>query len=608
MKSRKIRDTIISILLITSLILSVIIVSCSEDGGITTTSNTIAINNSYSEESIVTDAISATFEAVGKGAAKQTGEIGMGWVLGAMGLSSQSGVNWSKQLAIIDADLDSIISLLNEADDELSSIDSILNVINCTLEETSLQTDLAAIQTNYDTYNTLLLTASQGDTIPNSDMLSFSNTVINGNGSMPSIADALSNIQVNINEQSGVIVACMQPIPKPTVGFGRDTIYYAQAQSLVNKYYYYQTIGLGLLSEAYHYMAWVDAGSPGEKYTSADSVQLVCGANSQTEIDCNEVIVQMNVTYNSLLQQFKFVGDGYTDENLIFQLTSNGGIAWVRSLENFTQQSGADCTYPLTNTNLCGPTAGLYNQPLSFTTYYGTSGIHFADLTLLQSNLLGSASTVESFSTIGDYMESVGFQNMSNKILIADTLISLNPDAHNGNNNFVDTMHIVPFIDTDLGYFVDCDGNKKLMYASEPDFCKAMGNPGLKVEDDCDHANGYLYTITYKVTNTASGKWYYLSGTAKWCNKTTYTQPTTWTSTAYAPGWSFYQINSAPQKRFLLPVRTDFSGSFGCLSGYSNLNSDGVYTKCGADYQEYLNVNLPKPPTCSIANVNPPCN
>ena len=41
---------------------------------------------------------------------------------------------------------------------------------------------------------------------------------------MPSIGDALNNIAVNINEQSGVIVACMQPIPQPASGtIGLDT-------------------------------------------------------------------------------------------------------------------------------------------------------------------------------------------------------------------------------------------------------------------------------------------------------------------------------------------------------------------------------------------------
>ena len=124
------------------------------------------------ESSEYSTAISTTFHYVGQGAAKETGEVGMGWALGAMGLTSSSS-NWNAQLALISAQLDSIINLLIVADNELASIDSILNVINCTLEETSLQTELAAIQTYYNTYNTFLLTAQQGDTIANADMLAF---------------------------------------------------------------------------------------------------------------------------------------------------------------------------------------------------------------------------------------------------------------------------------------------------------------------------------------------------------------------------------------------------------------------------------------------------
>ena len=247
MKSKQIRDVIIGLLLLSTHGISVFIVSCSQDDDLLSISSRSNPGYHYSgESSAYSTAIATTFKYVGQGAAKETGEIGMGWALGAMGLTSSS-FNWQTELSIISAQLDSIIRLLAVADDELSSIDSILNVINCTLEETSLQSELAAIQTYYNTYNTFLLTAQEGDTIPNADMLAFSNDVINGSGSMPSVEDALNNIAVNINEQSGVIVACMQSIPKPGSGtIALDTLYYQQVQSLLNKYYYYQTIGLTL--------------------------------------------------------------------------------------------------------------------------------------------------------------------------------------------------------------------------------------------------------------------------------------------------------------------------------------------------------------------------
>ncbi len=611
MKGKKLRDIVVSLFLITSLGISAFIVSCSDEvSNVITADHRSAYHQHVNgkEDDIINSAISTAFGQIGDGAFGDLGSVGMGWVLGSMGLAGSSGPNYIKQLHIIEADLDTIISILNDVDAEVHSIDSVLGVLKCALEENSLTNEIAAINTNYEIYNTFLLSASQGDTIPNSQLMSFANLVINGNGTQPSMATALSNIQVNINEQSGVIVACMQSISKPDIGtFGLDTNYYAQAQSLLSKYYYYQTIGLGLLSEAYHYNAWVDAGSPGEEYTNADSVQKVCSENSQSAIDCNFVVVVTNTTYNSLLEQFSFVGAPYTDANLIFQQSSNGGIAWVRSLEDFTQQAGSNCNFPLTNDNLCGPTVGLYNQQLSFTTYYGTQNFQFAGNSEL-SLLVSDVSAIAPFpGPNGAYLDSMGFENMSNKILIADTLLKLNADDSHEYDNYMDTMHIVPFIDTEGGVFTDCDHNQSAIFNDEPHFCYALGYVDATYVDDCAYPNYSYYKMNYTVSNTASSNWYFLKGAGYFCNDGNWEKPIAWDSPSQAPGWSYYLDNSIPQKRFLMPVRINLGSVQGCSEGFSPLNRGGMASKCGADYEAFLSINLPKPPTCSIPNVNPPC-
>lgn len=612
--NKKFSDLLIGCLLISTLSLAIFIVSCSDDSPVTpinASRNTGYHTHVHTGVDLSTSVIGIVFGQIGVGAVEEVGQVGMGWVLGAMGLTSQS-PNYTHQLEIINDDLDSIINLLNDADDLLTGIDSILNVINCTLQQTSLQAELSAIQTQYTQYNVFISTAAQGDTIPNTDMQNFANTVINGSGSQPSIEDALSSIQVNINTTDGVIVSCMETVPVVAAGtFGQDSIYYPKVQSILNYYYYYQTIGLGLLSEAYHYNAWVDAGSPGSSYTSADSVMLVCDDNSKSALECNEVVVQTNTVYNTLLTQFNFVGEQYTNSDLIYQLSSGGqSFVWIRSLEDFTEQSGAGCTYPLETGNYCGPAAGYPNQTLSYSIYYGTSGFELSGLTGFNA-LVDDATPIESYATIGDYLQTLGFENMSNKILISDSLVLLTDVSP---NSYFDTMHVVPFINTSDGTYTNTGGTVRALYSEVNDFKHLMGGSpySINYEGSCVGGSGGIYKVHWRNDNSSAGSWDYLDGYTELCeyegnSGNQVIVPLYWLS-GYAPGWSYYLVNSSPQKGFLLPVRSDFSGSTNCLPGYSNTNIQGVVTLCGEDYQDYLDVNLPEPATCDLPNITPPCN
>jgi len=523
---------------------------------------------------------------------------------------------------------------LAETNAELTEINNTLEILNCSIQNTALQPETQAIQTYLDTYNTLMLDASENDTNGQyANFTSFANDVINGTSTLYSVPAALSGIQVNVNTGSGVIVSCLGPIPKPANGtFRGDSVYYVSAQSLLNYYYYYQTIGLGLLSEAYHWKAWVAAGGPstGQGY-SADSVQLIC--NEQNALfDCNSVIVQTNNVYNTLVTEFKEVGAPYTGEDLLFQKNTYGDIfVWVRSLEDYTEQSGTNCNYPLNVNNLCGPTAGKSGSPaLSYNTYYGTQKFIYPSLYQLNSLVNPSPSTS---GTIGNYLDSLGFENMNvnpPKILIADTLIQLRSTG-NDFAYYIDTMTVIPYISPGYPVFTQenyyGDVNKRAIYSELYDF---IGYNKTNAPDVSMYYTGYTVISSapcsqYSGTQRGIQTSWFTSGSAlpwggpvgfsgfiQFCqDEDSYNvhdiAPFKWNSTSAAPGWSYYSVNSNPQNAFFIPVRTDFSSADGCLTGYSNLNSGGFITMCGEDFQNYLNINLPVSPTCSIPNVSPPC-
>ncbi|MEZ4691299.1 MAG: hypothetical protein R3A12_14520 [Ignavibacteria bacterium] len=114
-------------------------------------------------------------------------------------------------------------------------------------------------------------------------------------------------------------------------------------------------------------------------------MQAVCNDNSVTEFYCNEVMVNTNDLYNSLLIQFSYGGASYTNNYTILQNINNNPVVWVRSLEDFTSQSGYNCPDTLTNSlsqdvrkQPCGPTMGCVISVLGDTVYRGTSGFSYA--------------------------------------------------------------------------------------------------------------------------------------------------------------------------------------------------------------------------------------
>ncbi len=643
MKRRKLLDIIISIFLISSLGLTAFIVSCSDQDIISSYDSDQSSpyhQHIHGVRGPVADPVTAIFEMVGQGAARELGSVGMGWALGAIGLTGASGPNWEEEFNTINTDLSDIISLLNEADNELASINTVLNEINCSQQSNSLQEAITAINVQLGSYNKIMESFNLQDTAQYQYCLEFANMVINGSSTQYSIPFALNEIVSNMTFPTGnVISACLGTIQNPANGtFRGDSIYYVGAQSVLNYYYYYQTIGLGLLSEAYHWQAWVAAGAPGAgSGYSADSIQNVCNDNSAKD-ECVYIVNQTNIQYNTLLGEFKQVGAPYTGEDLIYQKNVNGeNVVWVRSLEDYTAQSGANCNYPLNINNFCGPTFGKHGSTLSATTYYGTQNFTFPSLIELN-GLVDPTPTTS--GTVGYFLDSVGFENMNvspPKVLIADTLVKL-VSTGNDFNYYIDTMSVIPYISPGYPPFtVENSHNsvyKRAIYSQLYDFigynqgsgatAVAMYYKGYTVisNNACqDNGSGFRPVQTNWYTAGSANPWGGIngySGYIQFCqDQATYNltiiTPFTWVTGTTPPGWSYYSRNSSPQNAFFIPVRTNFSGSTGCLPGYHNLNLNGngaFITLCGEDFQNFLNLNLPAPPTCDSTNfpyANPMC-
>lgn len=638
MKRTNLRDIIITFFLISTLGVATFIVSCSDQDNIISAFNADQSSpyhqHIHGEEELFNAAVTSIFESTGQMAANQLESDGIGWAFGAMGLASQS-PDYTAQLNEIIQDLGIIIADINETNAELAEIEQILSTNNCDYEQSQISPDITTISTFYSIYQDYLYTAnSTHDTIPNDSMISWANEVLNPNTGIPQAMQAIWN---NFGEPAGsnAITSCIDTIliPAPRSGtFREDSIYYAGALNVLYYYYYWQTIGLGLISEAYHYNAWINAGMPGsDSAYGVDSVQLICSdsSNFNVQVNCNAVIQASNNMYNSLLTQFQKVGAPYTGDDLLYQKGLNGeNIVWVRSLEDYTAQSGTACNYPLNATNLCGPTAGKFGSTLSYTTYYGTQNFTNPGFTELN-GLVNPTPTTS--GTIGNYLDSLGFENMNvspPKVLIADTLVKLTSTGHDF-NYYIDTMSVIPYISPGYPVFTveDSHGSvyKRAIYSELYDFIGyssvaqyvAMRYTGYEVQSSSSGCmTDWRKIKTTWVAYCSPSPWgggCAQSGSIVFCQdwdggNGSYDildfTPFSWSP---APGWSYYSTNSNPQNAYFIPVRKNFSGTTGCASytgptgpaNYKNFNSQGVVTRCGADFQNFISVNFPEPPTCT---------
>ena len=209
--------------------------------------------------------ITTLFKSVAEGAAGEIGSSSVGWAFSALGLSDESGPDYSDQFHKIDQDLQEISNQLNKISGQLSDIYNELKVINCTLWSTN--SDLGMAQSSIvgrmvDFQNLMgqaLDTTSPGNRLDINDMRDWVTSVLGDSGAVPAgnvaIQTAMENLEIYLpgGPNGGVIPACVQAILAPDDNtFGTDTVYYNQVKLLLNYFYGYQVEALYLYSEAMH--------------------------------------------------------------------------------------------------------------------------------------------------------------------------------------------------------------------------------------------------------------------------------------------------------------------------------------------------------------------
>jgi len=601
MKTRKVRDILVGFLLTLSLGLGGILVSCSEDNGVFNDPGSSGIDP-FGGSGAETSTISTLFLSLGKGAASEIGGELAGWTLGAMGLTAASGPNYQQQINKILSQLQAIVSILNQINTELITINNTLTTLDCHTQQSTLLSEISAIKSSYQHYQSITFTASQGDTIPNSELKEWADIVLLGNASYMALQPALNSIVTSLESTGGPIISCIQQTtPLEEGGFGADATYYNRVSFFTNYYYYYQTLALMMISEAEHYYAWYNAGQPGGSFISADSVQQVCTSNPTSQIHCNNVAIETNDLYNAVIKQMTDGGAPYTNDYVLYQHFQEKPRVWVRSLEDFTTAAGYNCNSPLTNSNPCGPTSGTWQSTLQVNTYREMGPFHFAqneDLTkLLDPSKIGTA-------TNGHYLSTQGFENMTQKTIVAPQLINVTFSHDNV------SREAIVFFNTDVapvnGIYsvINTQDGFRSVFSSHQESNKS---------GQCGAGNNYISKLYHYRTSgnfPTADSW--TSGFAKirTCGDGHYVTPFEWTDHNYTgsdcciPGFMKERPGGSPA-RFLMPVMIPTDNN--CTNNWTPFNKGNVYTMCRDDFKNFLNSNVPRPPTCDIPNIPSSC-
>ncbi len=572
----------------------------------------------YSE----TSATSQLFLAVGKGAASEVGGAAAGWALGAMGLSDGSD-DVATQLAQIYSELIEIEDTLEMMSTELVDIKDAIQQLDCDSLSSNTSAARALIDSLSQDYNTFVQTASGSgplnnppavppiscpvsQTSPGDCLENWVNAVLDDSSTTTGILNALNQINqalINVGSSQGIIAACLAPgvLPSPTAGTFDDSPYYEQVANLLNYYYNYQTRGLLLLVEAYHFRAWQDLGQPGGDFStdpSASSEICTQATDGAVITACTNAVNDTNTIYNNLLNQFETAGAPYSDSNVLLHYVTDAGAEdaaanlYVRSLEDFTAAAGDSCPSPLTSVNQpCGVTVG-YGLKSFRVNYSDQDNWVVARSTQLQTLLDGQGSS----QTPAEYLNSVGFENMADKIVLTPDLVyfTIGQSGSSVGYNaaawcFIDTdisnsFSKQPFCSSSAVFdkLLQVTGNKSLACRGYPQKVPIYGkNSHLPT-----NRNGF-----YDVTFTPGGGG---GNNTDYCR---YFPPNP------QPGWMMLNLGNNPQYRWPA-IAVD---KVTCTNGRSLTNPGGAFTRCRDNFDAWFARIVSALPTASgISILNQP--
>ncbi len=294
------------------------------------------------------------------------------------------------------------------------------------------------------------------------------------------------------------------------------------------------------------------------------------------------------------MSQFTKAGAQFTDDNfLMYNDDDNPGL-WVKSLEEFTVANGDNCPDLLTSDNPCGVLASLYTAapPLSVT-YRGYMFWEWEGLNSWTELLSGWVS-----GTPGDYLEdSLGFQNMKNKIFIDQSTVSIML-IHSHKN-----IDVVPFFDTDIDKYAG--GGDYQPFQDSDGFNYVVHSEKVNSEHGCSGSGGYRWKYSKNPDFPSSRNDFYdIDAEILYLYNTEVCKNFT---VENAPGWLYDNTgNSAVQYHFVSASLKD-NESFECTESRSPTNTGGVWTKCGDNFTSFLEAEVPRPPTCADSTIVPAC-
>lgn len=330
--------------------------------------------------SSITDILSAALGSAAKGAAGAAGSDLFGWALSAMGIG---GSDTSSQIL---SELQEIETTLVDICNELAAIDTELQKLVCATDADWLTEPASAIDTWYADYMDYVTDAQFGAPPSQEVMQVWVDEVLDADTGALHAITQLKDFGT-ASTSSGSIADCIQAqtsaIGAPDSESLDDRPYYeAIVAPIQNWFYGYNTIGYTVLVEAYHYQAWVDAGSPSGDI--ATEIPDVCTTSSGgTDFNCVQAQTVYNVQVLPWLEQEIAVGGApySTDDYVMVNGWQTGsGAGWwliATNLEAYTEAAGGDCASPLTSTDLCGPLVGnaaTFEMPSVLYGSYGASG------------------------------------------------------------------------------------------------------------------------------------------------------------------------------------------------------------------------------------------
>lgn len=504
---------------------------------------------------------------IGKGAAGQVGGTVAGYVLSAFGLSGGDTSGIQGELATINQTLIAI-------ENELDAIDTAIVQADCNQEANQAHGPASVIKSRYDTYvgyiNEARGLSSSGDLVPPSvsTMDGWADDVINGTATDMSVQTALSNIDVDLEAgggtSQGIIQACLESelLSPPGNGTLDDRTYYDDVYQLINYWYVWQMRGLWMLQEAYHFKAQQALD------VSVDPDVSVCAfdLNDAQHDACQQAYQGANTVYSGLANQFEQAGAPYTNDDVLLLYHDNTQTLYVRTLEDFTH----GCSDSLSSQSPCGLTVRNYagtdtsvTYPIVYQTYpSGTwRPATFGEFTTL---LAPRASSQTPYA----YLDSIGVPNTNNKVV-----------------QFHDTFKATAYdtVDVTATKFVDNQFTDGIVHTDE-----TLEN-FLRLGKRCpDGLATRVYNSDNDVVSNERHGWYNLAIDP--CNVTKVTWETN-------PGWRTSNGSSTVAQQYTWPVIT--VQDLTCTNGRVNTNPGGAQTMCGADFDAWFDIQVPRPASCT---------